>query len=253
MTVVLLILFAVGSFMTPEIFTSVFFIILYVLYALTLLVFAFFIPGLSKKVPYLLIACLIVGVIVEKSVNTRSGITMGKGGTYFFDTGRDTLDLELLAFTITRGTSPSQPQVEYESRILFNKKDTFCIRVNHPLRLEKARIYQSNYKNISPFMICYQDTLRIFEGQTAEMSGTPLTFVSYDPVLRRAAVRYNEVLFYLPVGRTHTFLNNPITIIPQSPELATVLEYVETRGHTALLLIALLSIVSLIFSMVKRK
>ncbi|MCK4813354.1 MAG: cytochrome c biogenesis protein ResB [Candidatus Marinimicrobia bacterium] len=253
MTVALVILFAVSSIVAPALFSSLFYTILYIVYAVITLCSAYFIPRLSQKILHVLIACLILGVVIEKSVNTHCFITMGEGGEYYIPLDGDTLGCELLDFAITRESKRTGTVIHYESRIVIDRRDTVSIRVNHPFRYNDVRLYQSAYKSITPFLICFDDTLRLFEGQTDTLHAVAFTLLEFDPVLQRAAVRYNKILFYLPVGMPTQFLDKPMIILPQTPEIATVLEYVEVRGHTLLIIIAGLMLLALAYNLVKRK
>jgi hypothetical protein len=95
--------------------------------------------------------------------------------------------------------------------------------------------------------------LRLFEGQYAEMNGIDFHFLEFDPLLQRAAISYNDILFYLPVGREISFLNTKIRISPDESEMGTVLEYVEVKGHILLLIIALMLLLTLIFVRIRRR
>ncbi len=253
MTVALVMLFAVSSIVAPELFSSLFYTILYIVYAVITLSSAYFIPRFSQKILHILIACLILGVVIEKSVNTHRFITMGEGGEYYIPMDGDTLGCELLDFTITRESKRTGTVVHYESRILVDRRDTVSIRVNHPFQYDDVRFYQSAYKSITPFLICTNDTLRLFEGQTDTLQAAVFTLLEYDPVLQRAAVCYNKNLFYLPVAIPTQFLDKPMIILPQAPEIATVLEYVEVGGHTLLIIIAGLMLLSLAYNLMRRK
>ncbi|MDZ7795595.1 MAG: cytochrome c biogenesis protein ResB [Candidatus Marinimicrobia bacterium] len=195
-------------------------------------------------------ALLIFAVIAEKTVNERQFLPMGEGGSYFLHIGDDTLEITLTDFIITRDLSNA---VDYESRLLINKKDTFSVRVNHPYSYEHVRFYQSSYRSLTPFYFCMEDTLKLFEGQTDTLQSVPLTFLEYDPVLERAAIRYNKVLFYLPVEKEYQFMNRELYIYPGPSEIGTVLEYVEVRGHTILIIIVLTMVLLLFYRTIKRK
>lgn len=249
-SLLLIIALAAASFFSQDLYHSLFFIILYAVYALTLLLAAVFLPGAFRKALHVLLALLIFAVIAEKTFNERQLLPMGEGGSYFLHIDGDTLELELTDFIITRDLSNA---VDYESRLVIDKKDTFSVRVNNPYSYKHVRFYQSAYRSLTPFYFCMEDTLKLFEGQTDTLKGVPLTFLEYDPVLERAAIRYNKVLFYLPVEREYQFLDKELYIYTGESETGTVLEYVEVRGHKILLLIVLLMILLLFYRTIKRK
>lgn len=252
LTVIILIMLAIGSIVSPALFSSIGYTIIYFLYAALTLVSVLFVPGILTKLFHFMLALLIIVVVFVKSNNDRYPLTFAEGGNYQLVCERDTLTLELLNFTI-RHENGSASAVHYESRIIIDSRDTISVTVNHPFKHERTRLYQSSYRSITPFNFYSIDSLRLFEGQYAKLNGIDLHFLEYDPVLQRVAVRYNEILFYLPVGRKTAFLDSEIMILPDSPEMATVLEYVEVKGHVLLLLTALLLLLTLIISRLRRR
>jgi hypothetical protein len=249
----LLVLFAVASLVAPEWFHSLFFFILYCIYTVMIFASVFFIPGFLRKILLFLVFCLMLGVIIEKNINNRFYLTLGQGGTYLVDTGRDTIELELQDFTITSGNQAGGPAMRYESRVLLNGRDTLSIRFHRPGKYENARLYQSTHKKITPFQFCYGDTILLFEGQTGTLNNTTFIFLEYDADLQRVKVKYNDILFHIPVDREYTFIDKPILISPQTQEFGSVLQYVEVRGHTILILLTLCTLLALTVTILYRK
>jgi hypothetical protein len=215
-----------------------------------LLISILFIPGVTKKLMHLLLALLIGMSIYVKAVNDRFPVTLAPGGAYKIETKLDTLNLELIDFTITHEQG-SASAVHYESRIIVNGENA-SVTVNHPYRKGKIRLYQSSYQTVTPFQFNSTDTLQLYEDQHALFNGIDLTCLEYDPILERIAIRYNDILFYLPVGRETLFLDNNMLILPGEPAMATVLDYVEVKGHMLLLIIALAFLLVLIIDRVRR-
>jgi hypothetical protein len=241
-----------ASIFSPALLSSLGYTIIYLLYALFSLMSVIFFPTVSTKSLHVLLALLIFVVVFVKSNNDRYSIALGEGGNYLLITENDTLNLELLNFTITHENG-SATAVHYESKILVDHRDTVAISVNHPFKFKKIRLYQSSYGNITPFNFYSDDSLRLFEGQYGKLNGIDLHFLEFDPMLQRVAISYNNILFYLPVGRDVAFLNTKIKILPGTPEMGTVLEYVEIKGHTLLLIIALMLLLTLIFVRIRKK
>lgn len=252
LTIVILLMLAIASIFSSALLSSPGYTIIYLLYAILTFVSAVFIPTVLSKILHILLALLIIAVVFVKSNNDRYPITLGEGGNYQLITEDDTLKLELLDFTITHEDGLASA-VHYNSTILINDTDTVSVSVNHPFKFKKIRLYQSSYGNITPFNFYSDDSLRLFEGQYAELNGIDLHFLEFDPFLQRAAIFYNEILFYLPVGREIAFLDTEIKILPGIPEMGTVLEYVEVKGHFLLLIIALMLILALIFTRIRRR
>jgi len=67
------------------------------------------------------------------------------------------------------------------------------------------------------------------------------------------AISYNDILFYLPIGRDVAFLNTKMKIMPDKPEMGTVLEYVEVKGHVFLLITAVMYLLLLISARMRKK
>jgi hypothetical protein len=249
-TSVLLAMLILASIISELTLNSTVFRIYYLIYAVILLISVLFIPGVTKKLMHLLLALLIGMSIYVKAVNDRFPVTLAPGGVYEVETALDTLNLELIDFTITHEQG-SASAVHYESRIIVNG-DKASVTVNHPFRKGKVRLYQSSYRTVTPFYFNSTDTLQLFEGQHALFNGIDLTCLEYDPILERIAIRYNDILFYLPVGRKTIFLDKEMLITSGEPTMATVLEYVEVKGHTSLLIIALSFLLVLIIDRVRR-
>lgn len=249
-TSVLLAMLILASIMSEQALSSIVFKIYYLVYALILLISILFVPGVTKKLMHLSLALLIGMSIYVKAVNVRFPVTLAPGGVYEIETALDTLNIELVDFTITHEQG-SASAVHYESRIIVNG-DKASVTVNHPFRKGKIRLYQSSYRTVSPYHFYSTDTLQLFEGQHALFNGIDLTCLEYDPILERIAIRYNDILFYLPVGRNTLFLDNDMLIVPGDPVMATVLDYVEVKGHTLLLIIALAFLLVLIIDRVRR-
>ena len=72
-------------------------------------------------------------------------------------------------------------------------------------------------------------------------------------MLQRVAISYNDILFSLPVGRDVAFLDTKIRISPDESEMGTVLEYVEVKGHTFLLIIALMLLLTMVFVRIRKR
>ena len=241
-----------ASILSPGLLTSLAFKITYLLYAAFILISVLFIPGMLNKLLHLSLALLIMAALTVKSINDRDYITLAKGGDYFLSTDLGELKLELLNFTILREEG-SATAVHYESKVLANGVDTISIRVNHPFKGKGFRLYQSSYRSLTPFNFYSHDSLTLFEGQIAQLNNIPFQFLEYDPVLNRTAVRYNGVLFYLPIGKETDFLDARIKVLPGTPDMATVLEYVEVKGHIVLLLISIAYILLLIITRMRKK
>jgi hypothetical protein len=252
LTFVILLMLSLASIISPALFSSLGYIIIYLLYAVLTFVSAIFIPSFLSKLLHILLALLIFVVVFVKSNNDRYPLALGEGGHYMLKMENDTLDIELLDFTITHEDG-SASAVHYNSTLLINDADTVDVSVNHPFKYKKIRLYQSSYGNITPFKFYSDDSLRLFEGQYAEMNGINLHFLEFDPMLQRAAISYNDILFYLPVGREISFLDTKIKIFPEESEMGTVLEYVEVKGHILLLIIALMLLLTLIFVRIRRR
>ncbi|MEA2076906.1 MAG: cytochrome c biogenesis protein ResB [Candidatus Marinimicrobia bacterium] len=253
-TLSLLIVFMliIASIVSPALLTSIGYTVVYLLYVALTLLSAFFIQGIRSKILHILLALLIVTVILVKANNDRYPITMGKGGKYLLETDTETLELELVDFSI-RHEKGSASAVHYESKLLINDDKPVSITVNHPYKHDNIRLYQSSYRSISPYFFYSNDTLRLFEGQNDKLNDIQFHFLEYDPFLQRTAIKYNDILFYFPIGRKVTFLDMEIMIIPDEPEMATVLEYVEVKGHIYLLIFAILTLVALILIRIRRK
>jgi ResB-like family protein len=252
LTVIILLMLALASILSPALLSSIAYTIIYLLYAVLTFVSAIFIPSFFTKILHVLLALLIFVVVSVKSNNDRYPLALGEGGHYLLKMENDTLNIELLDFTITHEDG-SASAVHYESKILVDHRDTVAISVNHPFKYNKIRLYQSSYGNITPFNFYSGDSLRLFEGQYAEMNGIDLHFLEFDPVLQRAAISYNNILFYLPVGREISFLDTKIKISPDQSEMGTVLEYVEVDGHVFLLITAILYLLLLVIVRMRRK
>ncbi|MDZ7821500.1 MAG: hypothetical protein U5N26_06625 [Candidatus Marinimicrobia bacterium] len=144
--------------------------------------------------------------------------------------------------------------VEYESRLSVDSEDTVSVRVNRPFSRGQMRLYQSEHRLLTPYHICLEgDTLKLFAGQNGTLRGACLCFQGYDPGRERAEIRYNEVPFYLPVEKKQRFMEQDLYIYAGEPEIGTVLEYVEVRGHRILLIIAAMILLTLVYAVVKRK
>ena len=252
LTPAILLMLIVASIFSPALLTSLSYTIIYLLYAAFILVSVVFVPTFLTKIFHLLLVFMIIVVVFVKSNNDRYPIALGKGGSYLLQNENDTLDIKLLEFTITHDNG-SVAAVHYESKLLIDHRDTISVTVNHPFKYKKIRLYQSSYRNMTPFNFYSNDSLRLFEGQYGKLNGIDLHFLEYDSHLQRAAISYNDILFYLPVEKEVTFLNTKIKIIPDIPEIGTVLEYVEVKGHVLLLLTALLLLLTLIISRLRRK
>jgi len=252
LTLVILTMLALASILSPALLSSLAYTIIYLLYAVLTFISAIFTPSFFSKLLHILLALLIFVVVFVKSNNDRYPLALGEGGHYLLKMENDTLNIELLDFTITHENG-SATAVHYESKILVDHRDTVAISVNHPFKFKKIRLYQSSYGNITPFNFYSDDSLRLFEGQHAEMNGIDLHFLEFDPMLQRVAIRYNDILFYLPVGKNTTFLDTQITISPAAPEMGTVLEYVEVNGHVYLLITAIMYLLLLVIVRMRRK
>ena len=252
LTVIILLMLVLASILSPALLSSLTYTIIYLLYAVLTFVSAIFIPSFFSKLLHILLALLIFFVVFVKSNNDRHPLALGEGGHYMLKMKNDTLNIELLDFTITHENG-SATAVHYESKILVDHRDTVAISVNHPFKYKKIRLYQSSYGNITPYNFYSDDSLRLFEGQYAEMNGIDLHFLEFDPMLQRVAISYNDILFYLPVGRDVAFLDTKIRISPDESEMGTILEYVEVKGHTLLLIIALMLLLTLIFARIRKK
>ncbi|GEM_PF-1633993 len=252
LTLVILTMLALASIFSPALLSSLGYTIIYLLYAVFTFVSAIFIPSFLSKLLHILLALLIFVVVFVKSNNDRYPLALGEGGHYMLKMENDTLNIELLDFTITHEDG-SASAVHYNSTILINDMDTVSVSVNHPFKYKKIRLYQSSYGNITPFNFYFNDSLKLFEGQYAEMNGIDFHFLEFDPLLQRAAISYNDILFYLPVGREISFLDAKIKILPDTGEMGTVLEYVEVKGHTLLLVIAMMLLLTLIFVRIRRR
>jgi len=252
LTFTILLMLSAASILSPALLTSLGYTLVYLLYAALTLLSAIFVPTALKKALHLLLALLIIIVVLVKSQNDRYPLALGKGGSYVLQTENDTLDIELLEFTITH-ESGTATAVHYESKILVDHRDTISVTVNHPFKYKKIRLYQSSYRNLTPFNFYSDDSLRLFEGQYGKLNGMDLQFLEYDPHLQRAAISYNDILFYLPIEKEMTFLNTIIKITPGLPERGTVLEYVEVKGHVYLLITAIMYILLLISVRIRRK
>jgi len=252
LTFSLLLMLTLASIFSPELLFSLAYTIIYMFYALLTLVSAIFISGFLPKMTHILLALLIMGAVFVKSNNDRHFMTLGKGGNYLLKAENDTLNIELLDFTITHEEG-SASAVHYESTLLIDHIDTIAITVNHPFKYKKIRLYQSSYGNMTAFNFYSDDSLRLFEGQYAEMNGIDLHFLEFDPTLQRVAISYNDILFYLPIGRDVAFLNTKMKIMPDKPEMGTVLEYVEVKGQLYLLITAIMYLLALIAVRMRRK
>ena len=252
LTLVILTMLALASILSPALLSSLGYTIIYLLYAVLTFVSAIFIPSFLSKLLHILLALLIFVVLFVKSNNDRYLLALGEGGHYLLKTENDTLNIELLDFTITHENG-SATAVHYESKILVDHRDTVAISVNHPFKFKKIRLYQSSYGNITPFNFYSDDSLRLFEGQYAKLNGIDLHFFEFDPMLQRVAISYNDILFYLPVGRDVAFLDTKIRISPDESEMGTVLEYVEIKGHTFLLIIALMLLLTMVFVRIRKR
>ena len=205
-----------------------------------------------KKTLHLLLALLIIIAVFVKSHNDRYPLALGEGGKYSLQTENDTLDIELLKFTITHENGVAAA-VHYESKLLVNHLDSVSVTVNHPFKYKKIRLYQSSYRNLTPFNFYSDDSLRLFEGQYGSLNGIDLQFLEYDPHLQRAAISFNNILFYLPIEKEMPFLNTKIKIVPDTPEMGTILEYVEVKGHVFLLITAIMCLLLLISVRMRKK
>jgi ResB-like family len=252
LTVFIALALILASILSPDLLSSLGYKIIYAFYALFTLLSLFFMPGKLNKMLHLSLALLILTAITVKAINDRDHITLAKGGDYLLNTDHEDIKLELLDFTILREEG-SATAVHYESKVFVDGVDTVSIRVNHPYKGKGFRLYQSSYRTVTPFNFYSQDSLTLFEGQIAQLNNIPFQFLEYDPVLHRTVVRYNDVLFYLPVGKEIEFLDTRIKVLPGISDMATVLEYVEVKGHIALLLISIAYILLLIFTRMRKK
>ncbi len=254
LTVLLVILFVLTGLLSPSALSSPLYTIIYAAYALFTLTSAFFIPGIHRKLLHVLIAFLILGVAAEKTFNERRFISLGTGGTYMIPLRSDTLEFELIAFSTDREQAGGGREVHYESNVLVNRQDTVRISVNHPYRYGNYRFYQSSYRTLTAYtVISDRDTLRLFEGQSAELNDLPFTLQGFDRILKRAAIRYNGILIYVPAGKRTPFMDSELTLLPGRSETGTVLECVEVRGQALLLSVALLTLLALAGSVFIRK
>jgi hypothetical protein len=245
-TILLIVLLALASIFEPAYLSSTLFTVIYILYALLIFISVIFVENIALKILHLLLTLLIITSVSIKAHNDRYFITIAIGQDVDIPLNESHFNLQLLDFSIHR--SGENEKIEnFESTFLIDQQDTVRISVNHPYRDKMLRLYQSSYTDLVLFNFVSTDTVQLFEAQSYSLDGKILKFSTYDPVLNKAVVNYNDELFFLDLGHKSKIGNVELSIFPDRLVRATVLEYVETKGHVFLLLVSVLSVLMLFF------
>lgn len=256
-TLLFILILIICSFMDPKVFQSLFFTIILVLYAgisLSALVWG---PNWVQKTIHILMACLILAVVVEKSNRTDNTqmLSLGECGEYEYVFDEDTIQLELLDFRIeTAGDSIEGMPIHFESSLLLNREDTVNVSVNHPLKIESYKIYQQYYGDMIKFMVALDnDTIRLFPGQKGDISGKPIELQASDPQRQRISLSYCDVNFKLAWYDSTKLCGMPVYTQPCDTVEGTVLYVVPVKGHTIILIIVLLMLAVLAYDLYRQE
>lgn len=240
--ITLVLMFAMASFFAPQWLNSIVFMIVYLVFALLLLISVFLIPDLFLKILHTLLAILIISFVLVKASNERVIYTFAKGAEYQVVADEDTLSMELVDFTILKGEDKQVPD-NYLSEMLVNGQKV-QISVNHPFAYKRSRFYQNAFGASKVFMFCsHGDTLKLFPGQSAEFMDGKIDFHEYDELMRRIALSFNDTLHLIPLEDESALFY----VLPGESIEATIVEYVEVKGHIFMFIIATLGIIMMVF------
>ena len=245
-TILLIVLLALASIFEPAYLSSTLFAVIYILYAVLIFISVIFVENIALKILHLLLALLIITSVLIKTHNDRYFITIAIGQQVDIPLNESHFNLQLLDFSILQ--SGDDKKIEnFESTFLKDQQDTVKISVNHPYRNNMLRLYQSSYTDVVAFDFISTDTVQLFESQSYSLNGKILEFSSYDPVINKVVVHYDNALYFLDLGQKNMLGDVELSILPDRMVRATVLEYVETKGHVFLLIISILSVLMLFF------
>lgn len=250
-TVILLLMLAGASIFAPQLLSSTLFSIVYVFYAVLIFISIFVVKNIALRVLHLLLAMLIISAVSVKAHNERYFITLPEGQSYSIDFENEKIELELLKFSIDN-VNDSKSTPIFESLILKDKKDMITTSVNHPYKYKTMRLYQSSYGHVMIFDFISTDTIQLFEGQSALLNDHLLEFKAYDQILNKLIINFDGELFYLEIAKKSILGDTELLIKPKKMVPASILEYVETKGHTGLLLLSVMSVLMLIFVRIRR-
>ncbi len=242
MVILLVLALALASIVHPEWLSSKLFMGIYLLFALFLILSIFIIPDIFIKILHLLLAILVISFVMIKISNVRESYVFAEGESYELIADGDSITFTLEDFTIIDADNENV-SMDYVSNVIINGKET-KLSVNHPISYKRSRFYQSGYKTVQSFVFCTQnDTVKLFNGQSKQLGGQIIKFLEYDELFGKIAVSIDRDLHLISIADT----SQKIFILPSEFREASVIEYVEVKGHGFMFVLGIFSIMMLIF------
>ncbi len=240
--IVLILIFALASVIDPQWMSSTVFMILYLIFALSLLISAFSIPGIFLKLMHLLLAILIISFVMLRVINERTSYTFAKGVDYQLIADEDTLSIKLMNCDI-RKSQDKRVADNYISDILVNGEE-FQISLDQSFSYKRGRFYHHGHDSSTAFIFAAgTDSLKLFPGQSADLLDQRIQFHDYDDIKGKVAVSVDAGLHLIPIAdKSAMFYAFPAETVE-----ASILEYVEVKGHVFLFITAFLALILLIF------
>lgn len=158
--------------------------------------------------------------------------------------------LRLVFFQITYHPGSQRPS-EYRSTIIVNEKDSLSLRVNHPLKIQDYRLYQSSYQSakVYGFTVNYHD-YELYKNDTLYIGRIPVHIIQTDTIQHSVHIEFDDQFYRLTEGQERIIGQDTLVIIPKGEKLCSEVELVEYKGISWLMVLGFLFLPVLIWQLV---
>lgn len=158
-----------------------------------------------------------------------------------------TIKLQLLQFSAVH--YPGNTAIaNYQSKILFNNRDTLLLAINHPIKIGPYRLFLHSYQEQPYFqIIAKQDTIYGTLGDSTLWQNAYLTIMPPDTGASLPSLSYRGKTYRpLPNGRV-TIEDQPLVIQPVGRRFINIIEVVHATKPKIILIFGLLYLGCLIY------